>query len=310
MLGVFGSPEWRTVTGGSSTYVAAVAAGLHDVRTETKVTSVRELADGVEVTDGSGTTTTFDAIVIATHPSHALGMLEEPTDLQREVLAALPYSSNPALLHTDTSLLPDAAGRPRVLELLPTPPGVRRGHRDLRPHPPPAAAHRHPLPRHPRRRGPRRPGDRDRADGVRAPALHPRVGRRVTAAARDQHRPDRLRRGLPRLGLPRGRCALRPRRRDPPRPALDPHHPCHPEAGAIRDDRSGTPAAHRSRAPSSTRRPSGSSTSTTCPTTAGWPGSRRATTSARPTGRSATTSRRSSPTTASPSVPATGRARS
>ena len=108
MLGVFGSPEWRTVTGGSGTYVAAVAAGLQDVRLDTKVTSVRETADGVEVTDGSGTTTSFDAVVIATHPAQALGMLEEPTDLQRELLSALPYSSNPALLHTDTSLLPDA----------------------------------------------------------------------------------------------------------------------------------------------------------------------------------------------------------
>ncbi len=110
MLGVFGSPEWRTVTGGSATYVAAVAAGLQEVRLETKVTSARELADGVEVTDGSGATTRFDAVVVATHPSHALGMLESPTDLQREVLSALPYSSNPALLHTDTSLLHDAPG--------------------------------------------------------------------------------------------------------------------------------------------------------------------------------------------------------
>jgi predicted NAD/FAD-binding protein/DUF1365 family protein len=110
MLGVFGSPQWRTVTGGSGTYVAKVAAGLHDVRLETKVTSVRELADGVEVTDGSGATTRFDAVVVATHPSHALAMLEAPTDLQREVLSALPYSSNPALLHTDTSLLPAAEG--------------------------------------------------------------------------------------------------------------------------------------------------------------------------------------------------------
>jgi predicted NAD/FAD-binding protein/DUF1365 family protein len=108
MLAVFGSPEWRTVTGGSGTYVAKVAAGLPDVRLETKVTSVRELADGVEVTDGSGATTRFDAVVVATHPSHALAMLEAPTDLQREVLSALPYSSNPALLHTDTSLLPAA----------------------------------------------------------------------------------------------------------------------------------------------------------------------------------------------------------
>ncbi|WP_374456861.1 FAD-dependent oxidoreductase [Nocardioides sp.] len=108
MLGVFGSPQWRTVTGGSATYVAAVAAGLDDVRVETKVTSVRELADGVEVTDGSGATTTFDAVVVATHPAQALAMLEAPTALQRELLSAMPYSSNPALLHTDTSLLPAA----------------------------------------------------------------------------------------------------------------------------------------------------------------------------------------------------------
>nr|WP_300048009.1 FAD-dependent oxidoreductase [uncultured Nocardioides sp.] len=106
MLGVFGSPEWRTVTGGSATYVAAVAAGLQEVRLETKVTSVHELADGVEVTDGSGATTRFDAVVVATHPSHALAMLESPTGPQRDVLSALPYSSNPALLHTDASLLP------------------------------------------------------------------------------------------------------------------------------------------------------------------------------------------------------------
>ena len=108
MLGVFGSPEWRTVTGGSGTYVAAVAAHLQSVRTGTKVTSVRELDDRVEVTDGNGRVHTFDAIVIATHPAQALTMLESPTPAQSEVLGALPYSTNTALLHTDTSLLPSA----------------------------------------------------------------------------------------------------------------------------------------------------------------------------------------------------------
>lgn len=108
MLGVLGSPEWRTVTGGCATYVAQVAAALDDIRVETKVTSVRELADRVEVTDGSGATTAFDAVVIAAHPAQALGMLEAPTDAQREILSALPYSSNTALLHTDVSLLPAA----------------------------------------------------------------------------------------------------------------------------------------------------------------------------------------------------------
>lgn len=108
MLGVFGSPRWRTVTGGSGTYVAALAACLDEVRTGTKVTSVRETATGVEVTDGNGTTEAFDAVVVATHPAQALALLEAPTPEQREVLSALPYSANVALLHTDASLLPSA----------------------------------------------------------------------------------------------------------------------------------------------------------------------------------------------------------
>ena len=106
MLGVFGSPQWRTVTGGSREYVRRVGAGLPDVRLGTKVTSVLETADGVEVTDGNGEVSTYDAVVIATHPDQALGMLAEPTRLQRDVLSAMPYSPNTAQLHTDTSVLP------------------------------------------------------------------------------------------------------------------------------------------------------------------------------------------------------------
>ncbi|MFC6343314.1 DUF1365 family protein, partial [Nocardioides hankookensis] len=108
MLGVFGSPEWRTVTGGSRTYVERVGAALAEVRTGTKVTSVLETDGGVEVTDGNGVVSTYDGVVVATHPSHALAMLAEPTTAQRDVLTALPYSRNVALLHTDTSVLPRA----------------------------------------------------------------------------------------------------------------------------------------------------------------------------------------------------------
>ena len=106
MLGVFGSPQWRTVTGGSQRYVAAVAARLQEVRPGVKVTSVLETSDGVEVTDGNGAVQLFDAVVIATHPGQALAMLAQPTAVQRDVLTAMPYSANIALLHTDTSVLP------------------------------------------------------------------------------------------------------------------------------------------------------------------------------------------------------------
>ncbi len=73
MLSVSGSPVWRTVTGGSHEYVARVAAGLHGVRTDTKVTSILETARGVEVTDGNGRMETYDAVVVATHPGSGAG---------------------------------------------------------------------------------------------------------------------------------------------------------------------------------------------------------------------------------------------
>ncbi|TNM38568.1 FAD-dependent oxidoreductase [Nocardioides albidus] len=127
MLAVFGSPPWRTVTGGSATYVSAVAAALEAsggrIRTSTPVLAIEETVGGVAVTTPGGRET-YDAVVVATHPDQALGVLAAPTREQKEVLDAIPYSSNTALLHTDTRLLPRARDawaswnfrRPRVAQ--------------------------------------------------------------------------------------------------------------------------------------------------------------------------------------------------
>jgi uncharacterized protein len=106
MLSVTGSPQWRTVTGGSRTYVERVAKRLHAVRLSAPVQAVHRHAGGAEVVDASGETLAFDAVVIATHPGQALTMLAEPTPAEREVLGAFRYTPNPALLHTDDRLLP------------------------------------------------------------------------------------------------------------------------------------------------------------------------------------------------------------
>ncbi|KQU70761.1 amine oxidase [Phycicoccus sp. Root563] len=110
MLTVFGSPTWRTVTGGSKRYVEALAAGIDDIRLATPVSSVTETPDGVLVVDAGGNSETYDSVVIAAHPHQALAMLSTPTDLQRDVLGAIPYSSNVAQLHTDESVLPRTTG--------------------------------------------------------------------------------------------------------------------------------------------------------------------------------------------------------
>ncbi|MFI9830890.1 NAD(P)/FAD-dependent oxidoreductase [Streptomyces sp. NPDC051913] len=109
MLSVTGSPVWRTVTGGSRTYVDRIAADLHEVRVGTPVRAVLRHADGVDVTADDGTTASYDHVVLATHPDQTLRMLADATPDEKEVLGAFRYSRNTTLLHTDTSLLPQAS---------------------------------------------------------------------------------------------------------------------------------------------------------------------------------------------------------
>ncbi|CAM3172250.1 DUF1365 domain-containing protein [Nocardioides dubius] len=108
MLQVFGSPQWRTVTGGSRGYVERIAKEIDEVHLGTAVRAISESADGVVVRDEYDNERTFDAVVIAAHPEQALTMLTEPSPAQREILGAIGYTPNTAVLHTDTSLMPRA----------------------------------------------------------------------------------------------------------------------------------------------------------------------------------------------------------
>lgn len=113
MLGVFGSPTWRTVSGGSHSYVGRVAGAITaaggEVRTGCPVHEVSRTAAGMRVRSGRGAEATeeeYDAVVVATHPDQALALLSDPTPVQQKVLSDLPYTANTALLHTDDRLLP------------------------------------------------------------------------------------------------------------------------------------------------------------------------------------------------------------
>lgn len=106
MLSVFGSPTWRTMTGGSAHYVHAVAARLHEVRLGQPVRALRRLADGVQVGVRGAAPRMFDAAVVAVHPDQALALLDDPSCREQAVLGAIPYSTNHAQLHTDESVLP------------------------------------------------------------------------------------------------------------------------------------------------------------------------------------------------------------
>jgi predicted NAD/FAD-binding protein len=109
LLGVTGSPQWRTVTGGSRSYVDKLAATLPDIRLSSPVTGIRRHPDGVELStqQGTGTATeNFDAVVVATHPEQALRLLRDASPAEKEALGGMPYSVNHTVFHRDAGVLP------------------------------------------------------------------------------------------------------------------------------------------------------------------------------------------------------------
>ncbi|MGH3629662.1 MAG: NAD(P)/FAD-dependent oxidoreductase, partial [Sciscionella sp.] len=110
MLSVTGTPQWRTVVGGSRSYVERAVKELSGIAVSTPVRSVLRAADGVLVRDDSDTEQHFDKVVIATHPAQAMRLLGDPTELENAVLGAFQYSRNETWLHTDPTVLPRSAG--------------------------------------------------------------------------------------------------------------------------------------------------------------------------------------------------------
>jgi uncharacterized protein len=106
LLSVTGSPQWRTVAGGSVTYIERAVQGLAAVRPGRPVAAVHRFPGGAEVKDSSGEAALFDAVVIATHPDQALSLLADPTAEEEAVLGAFRYSESSVLLHTDPGPLP------------------------------------------------------------------------------------------------------------------------------------------------------------------------------------------------------------
>ncbi|MBK5218699.1 MAG: FAD-dependent oxidoreductase [Thermoleophilia bacterium] len=100
-------PKWRTVAGGSVRYVEAISAPWRErVRLNTPVRRIDRNADGVRVEADGCESERFDQVVIATHSDQALAMLSDPSAAERQVLGAIPYQRNEAVLHTDTAMMP------------------------------------------------------------------------------------------------------------------------------------------------------------------------------------------------------------
>jgi len=100
-------PTWRVIKGGSRQYVNKLVAAHRDrIRLNTPVRSVRRLGERVEVQTDAAGSEEFDFVFFACHSDQALALLEDPTEAEFEVLGAIRYQANEAILHTDSALMP------------------------------------------------------------------------------------------------------------------------------------------------------------------------------------------------------------
>lgn len=107
VLQVRNRPRWRSIPGGSKRYVEALTAPWQDrIRLSTPVRRIDRHPASIAIVTDAGTER-FDRAVVASHSDQALEMLGgSATAAEREVLGAIPYAANEAVLHTDESLLP------------------------------------------------------------------------------------------------------------------------------------------------------------------------------------------------------------
>ena len=101
------APNWRTVTGGSRTYVEVLSrqfAGRTIVGDA--VTRVERLPGGTVVHTASGDQQAYDRVIMATHSDQALALLDQPTAAEQRLLGAIGYGKNRVVLHRDTALMP------------------------------------------------------------------------------------------------------------------------------------------------------------------------------------------------------------
>jgi predicted NAD/FAD-binding protein len=107
MLTVNNRPQWRTVKGGSASYVNALTESFKGkIRLNTPIESVQRSTKSVFVKPKYSAEEEFDYVFFACHSDQALKLLSDKTTTESEILGAIPFQENSIFLHHDASMMP------------------------------------------------------------------------------------------------------------------------------------------------------------------------------------------------------------
>ncbi len=102
-------PQWLTVQGGSREYVKKIVAHLENHGSQFKRSQVKSVVrknNSVEIITDTEINT-YDHVVMACHSDQALKVLSDASADESAILGSIHYQDNRAVLHTDSSVLPE-----------------------------------------------------------------------------------------------------------------------------------------------------------------------------------------------------------
>ncbi len=107
LLDLWNRPAWRTVSGGSNSYVKAfISSFTGTIHLSSQVQRISRRENDVQVQFADQHHETFDQVVLATHADQTLCLLGDPTPEEIRLLSPWQYEENHTVLHTDHTVLP------------------------------------------------------------------------------------------------------------------------------------------------------------------------------------------------------------
>ena len=98
-------PNWMVVDGGSESYVNAMSEKIGKVFLDCEVMGIKR-GEAKVTLKSKNFVADYDHVIIATHSDQGLRLLEDPTELEIEILGAMKYTPNKVVIHTDEKLMP------------------------------------------------------------------------------------------------------------------------------------------------------------------------------------------------------------
>jgi predicted NAD/FAD-binding protein len=106
LLGVNRQFQWYTVKGGSNDYIKKIVENWNfSINLNEAALEVAESEQGVRLITGKGSYY-FDYVILASHSDESLKIATGLSSEKRQLLEKFCYSSNRAVLHTDTTVMP------------------------------------------------------------------------------------------------------------------------------------------------------------------------------------------------------------